>query len=265
MHRFVTQHATGMCGVGKFLKIWGKEATDMCPMCAQPENARNIFHCPDPRAIEHWNTQLQSLREWMDTTNTDPAISTAILHSLLQWRHDQPQPDSPSMAIRRALFNQRHIGLRGLAEGLLAKDWACLQQEYYESIRSRRSGHRWASLLIQQLWQMWFSVWEFRNSIMHSPLSVQHREEERQADADVWTEYTEGNTNLPMDFVKLLRTPLAEQLKKGLPEKVRWTKLVRAARAIEHIRRADIRLQRRRFEAHFIPRQGTDVPALNGG
>ncbi len=48
----VTKHATGMCGVGKFMKIWGERDTDACPRCGAPENAAHVWICPHPQAID---------------------------------------------------------------------------------------------------------------------------------------------------------------------------------------------------------------------
>ena len=34
LQRWTTKHSVGMCGVGKFLKIWGDENHSGCPLCA---------------------------------------------------------------------------------------------------------------------------------------------------------------------------------------------------------------------------------------
>ena len=53
-----------------------------------------------------------------------------------------------------AAKDQRVIGCRGLMEGLISPKWATAQDAYYRSIGSRRTGVRWSSLLVCQLWQV---------------------------------------------------------------------------------------------------------------
>ena len=48
--RFITKHAAGMCGVGKFMKLWGERETDTCPRCGAMENASHVWICPQLQA-----------------------------------------------------------------------------------------------------------------------------------------------------------------------------------------------------------------------
>jgi hypothetical protein len=42
---FVTKHVTGMCGVCKFLKLWGYEGADISPRCGC-NDMRIFVKCP---------------------------------------------------------------------------------------------------------------------------------------------------------------------------------------------------------------------------
>lgn len=62
---FITKHATGMCGVGKFMKLWRERDTDACPQYGAPENASHIWICPQPQATDVCGLSLQKLNAWM--------------------------------------------------------------------------------------------------------------------------------------------------------------------------------------------------------
>jgi hypothetical protein len=47
---FITKHATGMFGVGKFMKLWGERDSDACPRCGAPEDASHVWTCSQAQA-----------------------------------------------------------------------------------------------------------------------------------------------------------------------------------------------------------------------
>ncbi len=42
MQWFICKHATGMCGVGKFLQRWKETETANCPCCGAFEDAEHV-------------------------------------------------------------------------------------------------------------------------------------------------------------------------------------------------------------------------------
>jgi hypothetical protein len=71
---FITKHAAGMCGVGKFMRLWGERDTDACPRCAVPKNVSHVWRCPWEQAAEVWSLSLQKLHEWMTKVGTQPEM-----------------------------------------------------------------------------------------------------------------------------------------------------------------------------------------------
>jgi hypothetical protein len=80
---FITKHATGMCGVGKFMRLWGERDTDSCPRCGAPENASHVWICPQEQATEVWDLSLHKLKEWMVEVGTLPDMRDSILFYLV--------------------------------------------------------------------------------------------------------------------------------------------------------------------------------------
>ena len=251
VRRWVSKHVTGICGVGKFLQLWGNESTDGCPLCGEPETARHVPRCRDPRMVEEWNLQLQALRDWLDERQTHHDISHAITDLLFRWRFDLPPSTFYPPGVRSAVQAQSQIGIRGLLEGLLSTEWASLQQRAYEDAGSRRSGHQWAALLVSHLWSLGMSLWDFRNDIMHSPDSLHARADNDEVNNFIRSAYESGTADLSADGIQLLSLSLSSRLASPLPDKLRWRALVEADHVSAQRVRRRARLQRRRFEAFF--------------
>ena len=52
--------------------------------------------------------------------------------------------------------------------GLVAKEWAILQQKEYEQQGSRRTGKQWVAALIRKLWDISWDMWMLRNRALHT-------------------------------------------------------------------------------------------------
>jgi hypothetical protein len=53
-----------------------------------PEDASHIWICQGPGVENIWNASLHSLDQWMESVDTDPNISAAMLLFLRSWRSD---------------------------------------------------------------------------------------------------------------------------------------------------------------------------------
>ena len=248
LQRWTTKHTVGMCGVGKFLKIWGHETHSECPLCGAHEDHLHVPRCPDPKALKHWEQCIHDFSIWLDNQLTAREIKHALLAILREVR--QPlatfsyRPYSTDIAV--AIRSQRCIGCQGLLEGRLSSHWISLQQFRFRSIGSQRSARLWASRLSQQLIQIGFSMWEHRNSIKHSDLSRQAQARIRQADAAIHSQFDMGTADLPRIIRPFLSGDRRRVLRKSLVDKEVWLKLLRAERMAQ---RRSLRHQRRTLRA----------------
>ena len=156
------------------------------------------------------------------------------------------------MGVATAFRSQRCIGCQGLLEGRLSSKWIPLQQSYLRSLHSRRSASLWASRMSQQLIQIGFSMWEHRNSIKHSDLSLQAQARIRQVDAAIHSQFDMGAADLPQDIRPLLSGDRRRVLRKSLADKEVWLDLLRSERRAQ---RRSLRSQRRILRA-FLQRPG---------
>ena len=168
---FVSKHSTGHCGVGKMMKRWGFRTDDSCPRCKSPnESALHVIICPHASASKLWLEQIEALKTWMKVQKTKGDIITAIVRNLKKLRkmggiYGHHYKDN---RLRLAITAQNQIGWDHFMMGRISKLWSTLQSQHYQAIKSRRTGERWATNLLKQIWNIHWSMWNHRNEVLHS-------------------------------------------------------------------------------------------------
>jgi hypothetical protein len=76
---FCSKHTSGMCGVGKFQKIWRMRETDACPHCGLFEDAPHVWTCAASAVADVWSKALYSLKKTLQRLDTDPQLTTIIV------------------------------------------------------------------------------------------------------------------------------------------------------------------------------------------
>jgi len=89
-------------------------------------------------------------------------------------------------------------------------------------------------------------MWEHRNSIKHSDLSLQAQAQIRQVDAAIHSQFDMGPSDLPRLIRPFLSGDRRRVLRKSLADKMIWLKLLRTERVAQ---RRSLRGQRRILRA----------------
>ena len=81
IQRWTTKHTVGMCGVGKFMELWGKEDTAACPICGEFEDHLHVPRCPSPLASNDNRSALLDgfPKSWLDNKLLDLWVLFSIL------------------------------------------------------------------------------------------------------------------------------------------------------------------------------------------
>lgn len=128
-------------------------------------------------------------------------------------------------------------------------EWALLQQEHYKSIKSRRTGTKWASGFIRRVWLIAWEMWSHRNGVLHQLESGVTQDMECHCTRDITLLY-------PKAIRILSKTPNMDLVMKWLPTlcwqkyayKQEWIKSVKIAILAhkEFLNRASQSVQRQR-------------------
>jgi hypothetical protein len=164
---FCCKHIAGMCGVGKFQKIWKTSETDECPHCGMIEDSLHVWKCQARTVSTIWSDSLKTLEYALRKIDTCPDLIDLILQYLNAWRYDDDVHPLTKPSLRKLLELQDTIGARQFFEGWVHKEWDVLQTRYLSEISSRRSGKRWTSALISKMWDVAWDLWEHRNAVYH--------------------------------------------------------------------------------------------------
>ena len=150
-------------------------------------------------------------------------------------------------------------------EGLLAKDWAIIQHQYHKRQRDRRSGHLWAALLVTKIWELGFAMWMHRNERQNSDMSIQAKELSLCLDSEIRKQYNQGTAGLPQSAQYLFQIDFKQRIQQRISEKQQWLQLVKLERTTVRNQRHRRRLQRHRFERHFLSAGSSFASSVNGG
>jgi hypothetical protein len=220
---FISKHVSGMCGVGKFMKRWKLRTDDSCPRCGDPEDAEHVWLCHGEGANDIWDKAMTDLEGWLNAKQTDPDLQHAIISYLRTWKDEKHRDPSSFFVFDELIQQQSNIGWRRFFEGWFCTDWALLQQAYYKSIKSHRSGKRWTIALITKLWNIAWDLWEHRNGVLHNCQNTVVDRENRATNRDVAEAFnTLQSMMLPINDRHLLSLRLARLLRKNTLYKEVW-------------------------------------------
>ena len=232
--KFKLKWITNTLPTGRNMTRRAHRFSGLCPIClSNEEHKLHLIQCPSTSSTEAWTSSLSSLTEWLKDQQTYPQLTRSIIRVLRLCRHHGGGGRNilydVSASVTRCLVSQASIGWENFLSGLLSKDWARIQQTYYSSIKSRKTGHRWAVRLSDKLWGLLFSVWKHRNTVLHElPLDTLSGIDNLRV--AIGHEYQLGTHNLPPLFHHYLLIPASSILNNSSQAMRQWLVLVRRAR-----------------------------------
>jgi len=173
MQIFVTKVLSNTLPVGLVMTKRQHRWSSNCPRCGQMgESTGHVLQCWDKDALSTWEAKMITLLAWMPKVHTEPSQLLAITDILRMWqkRPSQVQSTLEATAIPsqvEELQQQDDIGWIQFIQGFIHEDLVLLQSTYYTEIHSQRTGKRWATNLIKNLWEIMQSMWKRRSSVLH--------------------------------------------------------------------------------------------------
>lgn len=205
-----------------------------CPFChINYEDLQHIFHCPAISPSNLRQTSLQTLKQWLIRKQTQGDILHFIISFLDNWFSRPTMPlhfFSSDGDVNNALYAQSALGGWALLCGFISKAMVSLQQSFYSSIHSRRTGSRWATETTKQLWLLSFNIWDHRCSHLHDSPSFLNLHGLSYLKERISYEYTLGHSSLPTQYKKYFRVTLPDLLSSQPPQLKSWFLLIRSIR-----------------------------------
>ena len=230
---------TNTAPTGQILHRRGHQSQPSCPRCGQFEDTNHVLRCTSPTAIAKWHHGVTQLTTWMQRQSTSPAISQLIHQSLLRWHQNDPagfNPPPGPVTLRDCFESQHEIGWNAFLYGFISHHWVQLQDAYYQSIDSRRTGFRWACGLFSELFKIPWELWRHRCKIQQDPTSLSNQDEHRRLDALIQAAYDSGTLGWRHRDRRWFQRPVQDLFAEPLSFKQAWLHSVTVTQE-RHLRR----------------------------
>jgi hypothetical protein len=210
-------------------------AHNPCPRCDSPhEDVIHVLKCQQQEARTLWQKQVHLIIDWCVKVDTMESVVRVISEVLLDWQdsslaNHSIRGDWPE-EVKRVARIQALLGWQAFLEGILAQEWAVLQQSHYENSGSRRTGNKWVSTLSHKLWQAVFWMWDHRNTVLHKSGALSEFSGSRELYAACIREFDLGTVHLDEIYHHFLDIGKTEFRKETIDYKRNWFSIIRQAR-----------------------------------
>ena len=210
---------------------WGKVPSSRCSRCEMTvETSNHIARCS--RAQPIWNEGLVLLQSWLTTQHTEPELQNMLLTGIDLWtsgtRTVVKSFDNPKITL--LYYQQVDIGWSMLLMGFISTHIVNWQTDYYSTIGSRKSGARWASNLIKQLWKLLSSVWHDRNQEIFAAEKDPTGSHSCLLRSAITEEHARGRDKLSRHYAPYFAHPVRFLLSKSVYQQQQWYRIIKTAR-----------------------------------
>ena len=230
---WAAKNASGQCGVGKYMHLWGYWEDDRCPLCLSlEETTRHVSICPSLCARQARNQAIDKLATRLDLLKTAPTIQHCLLEGIRNRHHSFLQCASPDT--REAALEQDEIGWAATIEGRLGKTWQDIQETHYLHISAKKGATAWAAEVVVALWEFTHHIWNARCKTVKDMERAEELETQL-ADLDGRIRHlvtTYRAIDYPHEDRQLFDKPLQELLGMPIADKHTWLQAVAWAREV---------------------------------
>jgi hypothetical protein len=232
--RFLAKFVTNQGPTGLNMERWKFWKKNNCPCCGRPkEDAQHVLECTAVAAIQAKETAFLAWEESMQQNWT----SAPVLHGLraivnqVLFKRPVAEPSTFAPHVRQAMQAQLTIGWNQLLRGRIAKDWKIAQLHDWGTSKAARHANRWSIHLVEQCWQLTWSLWDNRNTILKSPEGQDRLHDMTQVNLAIREQWQIGTESVhPMDRRLWNAENVETILKRDSVHRRHWLAAARAAR-----------------------------------
>jgi hypothetical protein len=195
-----------------------------------------VIQCQDPCAVTTRQEAFLTLSSRLEGIHIKPQIQNVIGMFLRWWTGESDTNTTDvSVPIHRALDQQFRIGWDQFVRGQVGTLGAMLQSEYFADLKVRQTaGQKWANLLIMEVWDFTWSMWDNCNEILHySDVHDTLLDMDAMLDLSIIEEWHAGCNNLiPMDRMQFKGLELETLIAKRSRFRQDWLSFVQMARTV---------------------------------
>ena len=213
------------------MKQWKKRDTDECPHCgSQGEDNIHVLRCASVTAIETWDRCIIDFTDYLNKMRVTAQTATAIIEHMTAWRDQctSTRTVSYNSTLQAAIEEQNTIGWDNFIMGRISRKWRMVFRQMYERMTHKQLT---SSLLIKQLYNICFRMWDARNKVLHDPSIIHRIHGEKEINYRIRVQMEMGNELLIPNDYHLTNTTIDKLLKRSLKYKKQWLQTIEAARS----------------------------------
>ena len=115
---------------------------------------------------------------------------------------------------------------------MVDKNWGKVQDEYFKSKGSRKTGKKWVESFIIQVWKFTYGIWIDRNKFIHQEVEKNITTEIKLVDKEIVNEWEIGISNLGKRYNYLFSTTIDTLLATESEGKKKWLTTILMLRKI---------------------------------
>ena len=216
--------------------------THNCPVCDAPgEDRDHLFTCPDEGANKVYKKGINELAKIMEEQETASEIQREITGNLMGMRTgNQPHTHSfdrahfgRGLSLRSILCDQADLGWINFFLIRWSGRWREAQQRHYRNMNKRKSARSWAIALIKKLMMIQWDLWQYRNTILHSPTGPSAIASHQSLNHRISKEKSKGMDGIAKSYTHLFSAfySITKLQSRDISSKILWLEMVRLARA----------------------------------
>ena len=218
------------------MKQWNFRPHDSCPFCLHPhEDTEHVIQCQHADALQLWQDQFQKIEESLTKWDTEVTLKVAICQDLQAWRQKNHLTSINYLPqeIQKAVSDMRRIGYDRILEGLLPHSVIAVQQEYYDTKESRRSGKAWGKKVYTLFWNTLMALWAGRNEQLHKTDRIHELEGLSTLKSAIKAEFDLGLHRLPAcEFSIYFSVPYETLCQRHISALRTWLHTIRLGREL---------------------------------
>ena len=236
---WVSKQATGMCGVGKWTKIYKTSDHDKCPRCSHPaEDVIHYLKCPSASATLVWHKSISQLSDWFETEEAPLELRDIIISYLNAWRfgYKLGKTQFSIYGFHLAAKDQNTLGWNNFLFGKLHISWANCMNNYYKLKHKRRSGTVFIARMIVQVWNLSRNQWDDRNRCLHTIQEASEHQDGPDLAIKIANQFNHGHSDLPIFYQQFFLQPPEEIFDAPISYQREWLNFIQTAR--DHVNKA---------------------------
>ncbi len=221
---------------------------ELCPAhCGQLEGQLHYLTCQTEYFVEERADRLSDLIRELRRLKTFPGLIQIVREAIQDFcAGDEVSVVPPFLAtaldrkLGLAVQEQSQIGWGNLLKGLVSKQWMHTQNEYvrlFDVTTPYRNGEGWSRQFIAACITFTWSMWTWRNELVHGNTSIQARQLKRKELQDrIRALYRQRKMLIVMEDKQVFKMPLYLRLRQGIHQMQTWVNLAEAVFALHRER-----------------------------